>query len=227
MNINFFDIDSTNRSGNTRVKILDSFYRDIAFTNDYQNFGFDYFDNPGIRIGYGGYRYDGRYSKAVRRIVEHYNIQPGAKILEVGCAKGYVLVEFHKLGFDVTGIDISAYAVKNVHEDISNYVSQGEVFSLPFKDASFDLVLGKEILPHVLEEQVEAAILECMRVSKENIFLEIQCGRTSAELEFIKKWDCTHKTIRMPDWWESIFAKLEYFGDVYYKVLFPSESIIA
>ncbi|MCD4781581.1 MAG: class I SAM-dependent methyltransferase [Candidatus Omnitrophica bacterium] len=196
---------------------------DIDFSDDYKQFGFDYFDNSDIQVGYGGYKYDGRYSRAVHRIAEHYDLQPDSRILEVGCAKGHVLLEFHKCGFNVMGVDKSAYGVENANEDIRNYVMQGDIDSLPFPDNAFDLVLGKEILPHVGEENIESAILECMRVSKGKIFFEIQCGRTQEELDLIKQWDCTHQTLQTPDWWESLFAKLRYPGDVHYKVLFPVE----
>ena len=223
MIIDFFHSDDNSRSGNSRKKIMENSNSDLASTDNYKKFGFDYFDNPDIGVGYGKYSYDGRYSEAVNRIVEYYCLQPSLRILEVGCAKGYVLVEFHKLGFDVTGIDISAYGVKNAHKDIRNYVSQGNIDSLPFQDKSFDFVLAKEILPHVDESKVESAILECMRVSKGKIFFEIQCGRTQAELKLMKQWDCTHQTIQTPDWWESLLASLKYPGDVYYKVLFPLE----
>src|SRR5476651_178616 len=53
-------------------------------------FGFDYFD--GSRdYGYGGYRYDGRWVPVAADIVTHYNLQPGQRVLDVGCAKGFLV----------------------------------------------------------------------------------------------------------------------------------------
>ena len=109
----------TNRDLSTRRKLATP-ARYESQTQDHRNFGYDYFDNPEA-MGYGGYKYDGRYGSEVERVIDFFSLHtsPPAKILEIGCAKGFVLVEFLKLGLDVTGIDLSQYCVDNCHEDLS------------------------------------------------------------------------------------------------------------
>jgi len=222
---NFFGSKRMQRDWNDRKRILSEVGEKDRISKDYEGFGYDYFDNPDIGIGYGGYRYDGRYAMSARRIAEHYHLSPGCKILEVGCAKGYIIYEFQRLGLQVTGIDISRYAVSHAHMGVRNVVCQGDVCNLPFSNGSFDFVFGKEMLPHIEEVRLEFAVKECMRVSKGKIFFEIQCGRTDQELEIMKAWDCTHKTIQPPDWWKARLFELGYPGDTYYKVLFPLEGV--
>ena len=223
MNINFFDTSSTVRSGEVRRTILREIDPTSQHTADFLTFGYDYFDNLHLGIGYGGYNYDGRYAGAAAEMCAYYKLHPGDKILEVGCAKGYVLVEFHKLGMQVAGIDASTYAVNHAHPDISNFIQLGDICTLPFNDGTFDLVFGKDMLEHNPESEVREAILECMRVSKGPTFFEICVGRTSLELKYMKKWDATYKTVRPPKWWDSLFQELGFKGDVYYKVLIPEE----
>jgi protein-L-isoaspartate(D-aspartate) O-methyltransferase len=53
-------------------------------------------------------------------MIDHYNLQPGARILDVGCGKGFLLHEFTTLlpGVEVAGIDISQYAIENAKEEV-------------------------------------------------------------------------------------------------------------
>lgn len=209
------------RSGESRLSIVRDELVTSEVTADYQQFGYDYFDNPDLKVGYSGYRYDGRYADAVRHMCSHYGLGPGSRVLEVGCAKGYVLVEFHKLGLEVAGIDLSDYAVDHSYPDIKEFISIGDASQIPFDDDSFDFVLGKEVLPHLPEDKLRSTIQECMRVSRGPVFFEIQCGTTPLELDYMLRWDCTHKTVRPPEWWNELFNELGFTGDVHYKVLVP------
>ena len=57
----------------------------IAISRQY---GELYFDGPRT-YGYGGYRYDGRWVPVAEDIVKHFNLKPGNRILDVGCAKDF------------------------------------------------------------------------------------------------------------------------------------------
>ena len=223
MHINFFDTTSTVRSGKARRAALREIGRAPQHTAGYLAFGYDYFDNPRLGVGYGGYHYDGRYAGAAAKMCAHYRLRPGDTVLEIGCAKGYMLVEFHKLGMQVAGIDASAYAVENAHPDVRDYIRQGDICKLPFSDGTFDLVFGKDVLEHNPEPEVRKAILECMRVSKGPTFFEMCVGRTPLEFQSMKEWDATYKTTQTPEWWDSLFQEMGFRGEMYCKVLVPEE----
>ena len=219
MIIEFFDPSS--RSGDERRKTVEE--RDLSgrMSPDYHRYGRDYFDDPDSGVGYGGYVYDGRYAGAARRMCEHYGLGRGDSVLEIGCAKGFLLVEFQNLGMDVSGLDISEYAVSRSHPDVRSNIRTGDAAAMPFEDGEFQLVVGKEILPHVPKDRIAEAITECMRVSNGGIFFEIQTGVTARELDYLRKWDGTHRTVRPPAWWDELFKQLGYPGDVHYKILIP------
>ena len=44
-----------------------------------REFGKDYWDGD-RKVGYGGMRYDGRWRKVADAMVQHYRLQPGARI---------------------------------------------------------------------------------------------------------------------------------------------------
>ena len=62
----------------------------VADRETIKQYGKEYFDgdNP---YGYGGYRYDGRFESVASQMIEHYGLDSNSRILEVGCAKGYLL----------------------------------------------------------------------------------------------------------------------------------------
>jgi SAM-dependent methyltransferase len=218
--INFFGISS--RSSAQRLAIIKK-YQESNVSTSYMQYGQDYFDNPDHPLGYHGYKYDGRYALAVSKIVEHYRLMPGMSVLEIGCAKGFVLVEFLKLGMKIAGFDYSQYALANSHPDVKKFVSRGSIDNLPFKDEQFDLVIAKEILPHVPHKILRKSLRECKRVSKGNIFFEIQCGRTEHELEYMKLWDRTHQVAESPSWWSTVFEEEKIQCDAHYNILVSEE----
>src|SRR5512132_872925 len=77
--------------------------RDVA-----RRFGKEYFDGDRGQ-GYGGYRYDGRWIPIAERMRDFYGLRAGHRILDVGCAKGFLLHDFRQVvpGVRVVGVDIS------------------------------------------------------------------------------------------------------------------------
>ena len=62
-----------------------------------KKFAYDYWDGD-RRICYGGYKYiEGRWEKIAEQIAKHYSLPPKAKILDIGCGKGYLLYDFLKI----------------------------------------------------------------------------------------------------------------------------------
>ena len=68
------------------------------------------------RTGYGGFHYHPRFWQPVDPTFQnHYGLTAKSSILDVGCAKGFMLKDFAELirGIGVTGVDISDYAIRN------------------------------------------------------------------------------------------------------------------
>ena len=86
---------------------------------------------------------EGRWEKVARAMADHYGIKAGDKILDVGCGKGFLLYDFTKVvpGVDVTGIDISPYAIANAKEEIKDRFKVGNA-NRPARSRTtcFDLV---------------------------------------------------------------------------------------
>ena len=84
-----------------------------------REYGETYFDGP-REYGYGGYRYDGRWQPVAKDIVAHFGLKPGDRVLDVGCAKGFLVKDLMIAcpGLEVFGLDISRYALMNCEREV-------------------------------------------------------------------------------------------------------------
>lgn len=78
-------------------------------------------------------------------------IAAGSTVLDLGCGTGVLTKALAALGHDVTGVDISQamldkIAAANPAGRIT--LHQGNVYALPFADASFDGVITRWVIPH-------------------------------------------------------------------------------
>lgn len=90
-----------------------------------------------------------------------------SKILDVGCGGGFLTNELARAGHDVTGVDLSgeSLAVAHRHDETKSVKYQvADAYSLPFADASFDVVSALDFLEHI--EDPARAIKEFSRVLK-------------------------------------------------------------
>lgn len=212
---------SNPRSSVEREARIRNFKPNTEKRSSFVNYGYEYFDGTEYGVGYGGYVYDGRYRASVEKMIQHYNLEANSKILEIGCAKGFILHEFHQKGMQVAGIDLSSYAVENAMPEIKQLIVNGSCEVLPWPDDTFDFVYSKETLPHLSEAQLKNTIVEIMRVCRtNNIFLEIQVSENERGRELIKAWDETHQMVRDSAWWREFLADLGFPGQVNFKVLF-------
>ena len=106
-----------------------------------RKYGKDYFDGK-RDYGYGGYYYDGRWIKVAKYFKSKYKLKKGSKILDVGCAKGFLIKDLIDLGIDAYGLEISDYAINNSHPSVIGRIHKGNAKKLPFPDNSFDVVIS-------------------------------------------------------------------------------------
>lgn len=85
-------------------------------------------------------------------------------ILDVGCGTGTTMRLLGRYG-EVTGIDISAKAIRYCREQGRLRLCQADSSCLPFSDESFDLVTALDLLEHLQDES--RGLVEFWRVLKE------------------------------------------------------------
>lgn len=184
-----------------------------------KRFGREYFDGT-REEGYGGYRYDGRWKAVAQRMIEHYGLTGRESILDIGCAKGFLLHDFRELmpGVEIAGIDISSYAIEHALEDVKPFVQVGNATDLPYGDGSFDLVISINVVHNLPETKCRRAIREMERVGRKHKYLQVDSFRNPKEKENLEKWQLTAELIYSTDQWKRLFAEERYTGDFYWTI---------
>ena len=180
-------------------------------------FGLDYFDGS-RQYGYGGYHYNEKYwTKTAQFIVEHYNLSPDSMILDIGCAKGFLIKDLLKTGKvkNVFGIDISSYAVNHSEKEIKGLTLISNAKNLPFKDKQFDLVLSINTIHNLEIDSCINALSEIERVSKKNSFVMLDGWDTEEEKNNLDSWILTAKTVLSRPDWLKVFQRSNYKGDYF------------
>ncbi len=100
--------------------------------------------------------------------VEPVAIDPGARVLELGCGGGRILIPMlrGRPGPDVVGVDISRSSLASLSDECAGVLVLADAVRLPFRDRAFDVVLCRHVLEHMLEDGRRAAANEIMRVLK-------------------------------------------------------------
>jgi ubiquinone/menaquinone biosynthesis C-methylase UbiE len=180
-----------------------------------KRFDFDYWDGD-RRICYGGYRYmEGRWEKVARAMVDHYNLPPKPKILDIGCGKAFLLYDFLKVipDAEIHGIDISPYAIANSKEEIQDRLRVGSATELPWSDDYFDLVISITTLHNLHAYDLDLALREMERVGKKNKYLCVESYRNEREKANLLYWQVTCEAFNTPKEWQWWFERTSYSGD--------------
>jgi ubiquinone/menaquinone biosynthesis C-methylase UbiE len=183
-----------------------------------RQFGRDFFDGD-RRHGYGGFNYNPRFwQPVVPTLRQHFALDVGSSLLDVGCGKGFMLHDLTELvpGIIVKGIDISAYAIEHAIEDMKPHVQVDDARELPFPDKSFDVVISINTIHNLPKADCGRALREIERVSRRGTFVTVDAYRTDEERERMLAWNLTAQTIMHVDEWKAFFAENKYTGDYYW-----------
>lgn len=189
-----------------------------------RKYGEDYWDGS-RRHGYGGYRYDGRWSVVAQQLIDTYKVPANAHILDIGCGKAFLLYEFKRLlpNCTVVGIDVSDYALKNAKEEVRPYLRRHDANDpLPFVDRQFDLVYSITTLHNLPIQDLKTALQEMERVGK-NKYLLVESFRDEQELFNLQCWALTCEAFLRPESWTWLFDEYGYTGD-YEFIYFEGDS---
>ena len=183
-----------------------------------KEYGEIYFDGP-RDFGYGGYRYDGRWVPVAKDIIEHFNLKPGDRVLDVGCAKGFLVKDLLAEGIDAYGLDISEYAVMNCEAEVVGRIHQGNGNHLPFPDNSFDCVLSLNTVHNFKRDEAIVAMQEIERLAPGKGFVQVDSYHTPEQKEIFESWVLTAEFYDYPQGWVELFEEAGYTGDWYWTII--------
>jgi SAM-dependent methyltransferase len=183
-----------------------------------RRFDKEFFDGD-RSTGYGGFSYHPRFWQPVIPTLQaHFGLTAASSLLDVGCAKGFMLHDLAELipGITVRGIDVSSYAIENAIESMRPHVSVADARELPFDDGSFDVVIAINTIHNLDRPDVIRSLREIERVARRGAFVTVDAYRTEEERTRMDAWNLTARTILSVDGWKQLFAEAGYTGDYYW-----------
>lgn len=196
--------------------------RETAKTDEHirisREYGEMYFDGP-REYGYGGYRYDGRWQPVAKDIVAHFGLKPGDKVLDIGCAKGFLVKDLLAVGIDAYGIDVSKYALMNCEPEVVGRLQIGSCDDLPFPDGGFDAVLAINTIHNLDRDGCVQALREIERLAPGKGFVQVDSYMTPEQKDIFESWVLTARFHDYPDGWVAVFDEAGYTGDWYWTII--------
>jgi ubiquinone/menaquinone biosynthesis C-methylase UbiE len=154
---------SANR--NVREQPLDpALYTEEYFTTACEGFS-EFLDSEGEHL-----------SRRLNAAFALASVEPGMRILDVGCGRGEILLHCARLGADAYGIDYAPVAMNlsrkliarlvDENLDVQIGLAQADAKKLPFPDTYFDRVLMFDVVEHLHPWELDEALVEVRRVLK-------------------------------------------------------------
>ena len=182
------DLTRPNRTG-PDVTGLGQYTREELFDKDYFNGG----------KRFGGYAREGYRDFPAHEITfRHLMIRRPESVLEIGCARGYILKRLQDVGIRVTGLEVSkhCFLTRAVEDVFLHDICQ---FPWPIPDNSYDLCFSIATMEHIPEEFLPGVLGEMKRI----------CKRGLHGIDFGEKddgFDKTHCTLKSREWWLTKFS---------------------
>ncbi len=171
-----------------------------------------YFES-GLVAGVSGYmNYTWLAEQTLRmahRFILDLPIRRGDKVLDFGCAKGFLVKAFRILDVEAYGADVSKYALDHAPVEVADYCSliSGCDDSRLFP-RSYDWLIGKDVFEHLVEKELRTLLRHATGKVKK-MFAAIPLAANDECGKYIipaYDQDITHVTAKTLGWWKDLFV---------------------
>ncbi|MDA4118720.1 MAG: class I SAM-dependent methyltransferase [Thaumarchaeota archaeon] len=113
-------------------------------------------------------------------------------VLDIGCAKGFLVEGFLSASAKATGIDVSSYALEKSAGDSKSFLLRADGSFIPYVDKSFDLVTAIGVLDYA--RNPAQCMFEISRVLRKGGVLLMTVATKSP--------DPYRRTVKSEEWWK-------------------------
>lgn len=189
---------------------VEAFERTVQAQRPYDesHYDDDYFAS-GWRAG------DNKYDLETRRRIEGRNPQliqevfEPQRVLDVGCGPGFLMAFLAELDIETHGVDFSPSSLTLAPPSVRDRIEIGPTSDLGAGDASYDLVICREVLEHLTVLQVRRTVTEMCRVSARLVYVTTRFHGDPASLLDVTtdfETDPTHITLMTKDLLRTLFV---------------------
>jgi SAM-dependent methyltransferase len=175
-------------------------------------FNREYFED-GVRHRVSAYEnYKWMPERTIREASSLINNIQFERVLDFGCAKGFMVHALRLLGKDAHGVDVSEYAVSNCHPKVKDYLTVIE--SVEDIKGGWDLIVAKDVLEHIPKEELPN-VLSALRRRCKYLFIGVPLGDGVRYRIREYEMDITHVVREPEEWWLTTIVdsgfKIKYF----------------
>jgi len=161
-----------------------------------------------------------------KRIKEILRFKKDGRLFEIGCAKGEFLRTAEKY-FNVSGIDISGYAINSAKKYFDGKVSVLDIRKAKLDENKYDVVAGFNLLEHMKNpDKVIKKIYDSLK--KDSIFIGSVPNKSwligRAFTSFSNFIDRTHCSTFTPKIWNRLFTKSGFNKIIFFGEIMPTRN---
>lgn len=144
-----------------------------------------------------------------KSMIKYLQILPEHKILDFGCAKGFIVKAFNELGFNCYGVDVSEYAISKCDIEIKNNVrvfkgAQSLIWENCLRD--YDFVISKDVFEHISYDKIPY-IVKMLSLITDKMFCVVPLGKDGKYIIPDYELDITHIIREDMNWWNDLFER--------------------
>lgn len=181
----------------------------------------DYFEHGPI-AGVSGYmNYSWMPERTLRMahlLIRELPITKGQRVLDFGCAKGFLVKALRILDVEAWGVDVSEYAVNHADAETKPYLYQdmfGErgAARLGSKNCfdNYDWMIAKDVLEHLTEAELVDLLVKC-RSQIARMFVAVPLGDGERFIVPAYDADVTHRLAKPVEWWLARFRETGWYS---------------
>ena len=166
-------------------------------------------------FGYGGLKYDGRWSGVAKKIIKKFDLKDNSKILQLASEKGFLIHEIKKINpkINVSGFETSKYAVSKTIKPVKKLIKKFTSFSdLNLIHSKFDCIIALGVVYiHTLSDAIHL-LKNIQRLSKGKSFITLASYETEKDYWLFKDWTVIGSLLYKKEEWKKIMKYAGYKG---------------
>jgi hypothetical protein len=166
-------------------------------------------------FGYGGLKYDGRWSGVAKKIIKKFDLKDNSKILQIASEKGFLIHEIKKINpkINVLGFETSKYAVSKTIKPVKKLIKKFTSFSdLSLIHSKFDCIIALGVVYiHTLSDAIQL-LKNIQRLSKGKSFITLASYETEKDYWLFKDWTVLGSLLYKKEEWKKIMKYAGYKG---------------
>ena len=170
----------------------------------------DYFER-GLQLGISGYT---SYSwmpeltlKMAKFLINDLKLE-NRRVLDFGCAKGYLVKALRTYDICAYGYDASNYAISKVPKDIEKYCfcNSNAIIEEIINDNNIDFLIAKDVFEHLDETELLTLLSKLKNSRIKTVYAVVPLANRNDHKYTVESYenDVTHKLRKTSHWWENV-----------------------